>query len=71
MTATLPPPDIWLYIAIACAVGSILCVVWARHMERAKRRKWGQRGHRRTIIVCNVCRRRAPLIDGECPDCRH
>ena len=43
MTATLPPPDIWLYIAIACAVVFVLIAVWAGHVERRKRLERGQR----------------------------
>jgi len=71
MTTPLPPPAIWLYIAIACAVGSVLLLVWARHMERAKRRKKVRPPLSVQLReVCNVCLRRAPLIDGECPDCR-
>jgi len=41
--AALPPHDLWLYVAIGSAVGFVLLIGWARHMERAKRRKRGGR----------------------------
>jgi len=67
MTALADPPT-WIYIAIACAVGSALLVVWARHMERSKRKRRTSCDMPRSGAQIPMPPVRAPAQQ-RCPEC--